>query len=258
MNQQMKCYWRSYIDRDVTGWVLTGDLLSTENLQDRNKNTYSGTDGANDDTTTITEEFDMDWERDVEVFVLKSNLKEFNLQYWNGSAWSHFSPQVSYTTNTEEFLIITLPSSVSTSKIKITATKTILADEEKKIYMFEITKGLATLDIGDIKILQRVEKDTFKNIRGGSVQVIRYPVYSKVKISITKSNLTSSNYTAYETLKNHLLIDSYSIYLYYSDSITLLGKEAYYLVNDAEDFVSSPETDTLAAGVGGKLKLEEA
>lgn len=256
-NDTMKCYWRSYVDGDVEGYSISGDFIDNTNMLDRNKNTYAATDGANDDTTTVNLIFDMTWEREVEVFVLKSNLTEFYIQYWDGAAYQNFSPAVSYVANTSEFLIITLPSVQSTSRIKIVATKTIVADEEKKIYLFEITKELTELNISDLSISQEWRRKSFDNIYKGNVQVFDYPNYPKVDINIKLDNLTSTEYTAYKALKDHMLIDSYNVYIYYSDDYDLLNDEAYYLVNDISEFDSDPEAATLSAGISGILKLKE-
>jgi len=256
-NSKAEFYYRSYIDMDVTGYTLSGDLLNDEKMLDRNKNTFSGTDGSNDDTDTVEEIFDLGWARSVDTFVLRSNLTDFDIQYWDGAAWQAFSPAVLYTTNTETFLLIKLSSPVSTSKIKLTMTKTIVADEEKKIYQFEITKKITELYLEDVDIKEQWEQKEFKNIYGGSIFVVFHPNHGKKTIIINFSKLTDTEYTAYKTIKDRKLKDAYNIYCYLSDEFDLFKIDAYYLVNDVADFESSPSTDNIIAGIDGKLILQE-
>jgi len=256
-NSKAEFYLRSFVDGDVTGYTLSGDLLSTANMLDRNENTFSGTDGANDNTTTVTETFDMGWERDVDTFVLRSNLKEFNIQYWDGAAWQAFSPAVSYTVNAETFLVINLAASVSTSKIKLTMTKTITADEEKKVYQFEITEKITEMYIETPEINEAWQEKELKNIYGGSILVTQYPNHGKVHLRLKFKNLTGADYTAYHTLKLRKLIDAYSIYIYLSDTFDLLGEDAYYLVNDHAEKDSTPASSAMTAGVDGNFDLRE-
>lgn len=257
-NSKAEFYYRSYVDGDADGYTLSGDLLSTDNMLDRNVNTFSGTDGANDDTTTVTETFDMEWERSVDTFVLRSNLKDFDIQYWDGAAWQAFSPALTYTTNTKEFLLIQLASAVDTSKIKLTMTKTITADEEKKIYQFEITKKITEMYLEEISNLTREWKQVeFSNIYGKSILVVKYPNYGNMEITLNFTGLTDAEYTAYKTMKERRIIDSFNIYIYLSDTFEFLGEGAYYLVNDASGFKSPPSNTTIPGGVDGEMILKE-
>jgi hypothetical protein len=256
-NTKAQFYYKSYIDGDVDGYSLNGDFGSTENMLDRNVNTYSITNGKDDDTLTATEEFDMKFDRTVGAFALRSNLKEFYLQYWDGSAWVSFSPAISYTTNDKSFLLMVLSTNITTSKIKLVATKTITADEEKKIYQFEITAKIAELYLESLEIEESWKKKKFETIYGGSVLITRYPNYGKTKMLLKFKNLAGTDYTAYKLLKNKMLVDSYNVYLYLSDDYDLFGEGAYYLVNDKAVFESIPAIPSLTAGIEGKLDLEE-
>lgn len=258
MNSKAEFYLRSFCDGDIDGHTESGDLLSPGNMLDRNKNTFASTTGSNDDTVTVTEEFDLGWKRDIDTFVLRSNLRQFDIQYWDGSAWQAFSPAVSYVANTEIFLLINLAFSVSTSKIKLTMTKTIAADEEKKVSQFEVTEKITDMYIETAEVSQSWQNKKLHNIYGGSILVTQYPNHGKINIGLKFKNLTGSDYTAYKLLKDRILIDSYSVYVYLSDTYELLGEDAYYLVNDHADFDSTPASTALTAGIDGKLDLREA
>ena len=250
-------YYRSYIDGDVDGYTLSGDLLNTDRMLDRNVNTFSGTDGSNDDTDTVTEIFDMGWQRSVDTFVLRSNLKDFDIQYWDGAAWQAFSPAVLYIVNAEEFLLIQLSAPVDTSKIKLTMTKTIVADEEKKIYQFEITKKITEIYLETIDVSQAWKQKELSNIYNGSIMVVNHPNYGKITMKLDFTGLTESEYTAYKTLKGRRIIDSYSIYVYLSNTFDFFGISAYYLVNDISDFESTPSSSAIDNGMDGEILLRE-
>lgn len=253
-NDKAYFYYRSYCDTDVTGYTLTTDYENATNANDRNKLTYAITSGSGTDGDSVDYEIDMQYNRDVDTIVLKSNLKTFTIYYWDGLAYQSFT---SYASNASGFLVISLTEQ-STSKIKITATHTITANEEKKIYNIEVTKLIVSMYIQDLGIDKEWPKVDFNNIYGGAIQVVKYPNHGKVDINLSFSNLTGADYTAYNTLKNKRLIDAYAVYIYYSDTFTLLNSEAYYLVNDKSDYKADPSSPTMASGVSGKMRLVEA
>jgi hypothetical protein len=255
-NDNLKIYLRSYIDKDVSdGFTLSGDFVSPENATDRSKTTYCATSGLGTDGDSADFEVDMLTDRDVGSFALKSNLKTFNVYYWDGAAYQLLA---AYSANADEFLVFDAwPSNVTTQKIKITATHTITADEEKKIYLFDITKSIASLEPEKIKIERDHAKANFTNIYSGSVQVVKYPNHPKVKIDLSFKNLQGAKYTAYDLLKSQSLTDSFIVYLYMTDDYTLQGPESWHLVNDITGREESPGGNNFASGVVGDVNLRE-
>lgn len=251
-NTVMKAYLRSFCDQDVTGYSFTGDFNNIGNINDRKKQTYAITDGFNDDTLTATEELDLKFDRDIDTIVLSGNMKEFNIKKWDGG-WVEI---YSTTTNTDSFLVLSL-SSFTTDKLQVNVIKTMVADEEKQINILEVTQKLTEIELETFSVDKVYERKVFKNIYGGSIQVIKYPNYGKLQLDLSWDNLTGANYTAYKVLKDRMLIDSYIVYLYYTDDYDLLGKEAWHLVNDITEFESTPFTDIFGAGVKGIIKLRE-
>ena len=252
-NSTIKFYNRSYCDKNVDGYTISGDYYNTENTNDRNKNTYATTDGSDTDGNSVDYVVDLLYERTIDTIVLKSNLKTFVIYYWDGATYQTWE---TYTDNDEEFLVIDV-SETDTSKIKITATHTISANEEKRIYMFECTEYLTEIYASVPDVNKNIQRKTFENIYGGSIQVIKYANHQKFVCKLKWKGLVDAWYTAYALMKEKMLTDSYNIYIYYSDTYTLLGKDAWYLVNDEDDFDMSPTNEALTAGVNGSMLLKE-
>jgi hypothetical protein len=261
-NSTAKFYYRSFIDQDIDGYTLSGDFTPTTNVNDRRKDTYASTDSTGSGDGTSEEIVcDLLTERTIDTIFLKSNFKAFTIYYWEdeatgstgGGDWYELA---TYAANAEDFLAISF-TAVSTSQIKIVATDTIVANEIKKIYLLEITKYIDELPIEEIDIKQEFEREQFKNIYGGSIQIVEYPNQSRVEINLSWENMPAATWAIYSQLKSLGLIDAYLIYLYFSDSYDLLNDEALYLVNDVAEKGSKPSAPTLAAGVSGKMKLLE-
>lgn len=253
-NDRAYFYQRSYCDQDLTGYILSGDYTNNTNVNDRNKLTYAITSGDGTDGDSVDFIIDLGFDRDIDTIILKANLKTFTAYYWDGAAYQTFT---SYASNTEGFLLISLTEQ-STSKIKITATHTITANEEKKIYNLELTKLITNMYLEDLKIYQDWERKSFNNIYGGNVQVVKYPNHAKVSIDLGFSNLTDDQFASYNTLKAKSIIDAFIVYIYYSDTYNLLNSSGYYLVNDVSSYKHDPASSTMSAGIAGQMKLREA
>jgi len=196
---------------------------------------------------------DMLTDRYVHTIFLKSNFLSFKIYKWASGNWSEV-----YTTtnNDKEFLPILIRA--TTDKIKIVPSATMEADEEKIIYLAEIVDQIyENLNLEKIEITQNYTRNKFENLYGGSVQIVDYPNRGKVNIILTWENMSASDYENYSLLKTFGLADSYFVYLYFSDDYALLGEEALYLVNDIENIVASPASETIAAGVSAKMHLLE-
>jgi hypothetical protein len=260
-NNTAKFYYRSYIDEDLTGYAFAGAFTNTTNVNDRRKNTYAITSGLGTDGDSADFEADMLTERSFDTIFLKSNLKTFTIYYWDenetGTGGSGYVELTSYASNTSDWLAIDLGQTIYATKLKIVGTHTITASEEKKIHILEITSYINEINIEKIKIEQMFEREDFKNIYGGSVQIVKYPNRGKTQIDLSWGNMSASDYAVYIAIKQQSLIDAVVIYLYYSDDYDLLDDEALYLVNDIEDKLSTPASETMTAGVDGKMKLLE-
>lgn len=261
-NSTAKFYYRSFIDQDLDGYTLSGDIVPTTRINDRRKNTFATSDatGSGDGTS---EEFiaTFSTERTVDTIFLKSNFKTFTVYYWEDEATGStgggdYYEITSYASNTSDFLEISFDS-ITTDEIKIVCTHTITADEEKKIYMCEITQYINELALEDIKLSKLYRRENFNNLYGGAVQVIKYPNRDKIQLDLSWSNMNTTNYPIYIDLKEKFLLDALLIYIYFSDDYAPFDDEAIYLVNDTEDVDCTPENASMTTGVKASMKLRE-
>lgn len=261
VNTKAKFYYRSFIDQDIDGYALSGDFAPTTSVNDRRKTTYAVTDetGTGDGTS---EEFiaDLLTERTIDTIFLKSNFKTFTVWMWSenetgtgGEGWEKIT---NYTANASAFLCISFDD-IITSKIKITVTHTITANEEKKLYSLEITQFIGEMDVEKINFKQNHERESWKNIYGGSVQIVQYPNRGKLDLKLSWENMTATNYAIYSAIKAQSLIDAFLVYLYFSDDFDLIDSSGLYLVNDVEEKDATPSAETLSAGVSGDMHLLE-
>ena len=183
--------------------VASGDA-SKAYIYDRNFATKWLSVGS-DDTTTETIEIIFALAKTIDrISLINHNLKEFDIQYWNGSAYVDFSTAIDETTNTStnDFYSFT---SVSTLKIKLSATKTGVVDAQK--YLSQLLAYAEHFDIPD-NLMPDSEDLTlyYKEIEhelsdGGSLVVVEAtkPKYRNV-FSFSGLPLTYRNYLY--TLKN--------------------------------------------------------
>lgn len=159
--------------------------------------------------------------------------------------------------DSNEIIQETLLSEITTTKIKITANETIGTDEEKKIYLVELTTKLCQIDIETIGIEKSWQRTNFTNVFGGSIQVVKYANHAKVAIDLSFENLTGDNFLAYALIKSYSVIAPLNVYLYLSDTYELLNEQSWHLVNDISDYDGSPTGEALTQGCSGGLKLRE-
>jgi hypothetical protein len=136
---------------------------SADRLLDSNSETYWRSVGS-DDTTTENIIIEFAESKTIDRLFLKDiNLKEFNVQYDN-AGWTNFTNVVGIVGNPSlvsetDFALNTAYyefDSVTTNKIRIQATKTQIADQEKYINQVIVTEELSTLvgypEVGPIEI----------------------------------------------------------------------------------------------------------
>lgn len=260
-NSTAKFYYRSFIDGDIDGYTLSGDLTPLTNVNDRRHDTYASSDetGIGDGTS---EEIvcDLTYDREIDTIFLKSNFKTFTVWIWDenetGTGGAGYVELTSYSANSTDFLKISFES-VTTSKVKISCTHTIIANEEKKIYSLNITKYINEINIESVKIEKKFARENWKNIYGGSIQIVQYPNRGKAEIKLSWDNLSATDYAVYSDLKSKSLVDAFLVYFYFSEDYDLLGTEALYLVNDLDDKEATPSSETISSGVNGSMLLRE-
>jgi hypothetical protein len=125
--------------------VSSGDA-SKANIYDRNQDTKWLSVGSNDTTAETVEIVFVSAVSIDRLSILNHNLKDFNVQYWNGAAYADFSTPVVETANIAANSFYQF-NSVSTTKIKLTATKTIVANAQK--YVGELLAYLEHFNLTD-------------------------------------------------------------------------------------------------------------
>ena len=254
-----KFYKRNYIDKHVSGYELSGDYDNNANVCDRSKITFAQS--ANFDLDYLPAEMivDFDGNREIDFVAFRSNGKEIYIQYWDDtlSSWQDFNPAVAFTM-ADGFIAVELNESVSTSKLRFGILTTLVANSEKKIY-----EAIATLKITEMNlvrgtsIISESQSNRMQNIVGGSIKVVPYPNHSKMMVEGILNHWQGANYTAYAAIKQWALIDSFLVYLYFSDTIEHLKSDALYLMNDESDDDVSPSEANLLSGVKARIKLVE-
>lgn len=143
-------YTRNYIDKETVFVVSNTNMrVNIDKIFDTDKDNFAITSGANSDGTLLTIEAHFkdgsgaDVSRTVDtVIIVKHNLKDIEIERWNGSTWVSVATETNLTTGT----IIISFSSVSTQRIRLSVSPTQTANQEKQIgLMFACA---VTSDIG--------------------------------------------------------------------------------------------------------------
>lgn len=111
-----------------------------------NRSNYTGwqtTGSADSDNTTFEVDF-VDSRDLTDIMLMGHNFDSYNLQYWNGSIYTNFSPSISESgysgdNSHHEF------TEISTTKVKLTITGTQIADSDKILRQFILTKKIGQL-----------------------------------------------------------------------------------------------------------------
>lgn len=129
-----KIYTRNYIDDECTLSFSHGSTFGSR-LYDRDKGSQYVTEDADDDTEEMSIEVDFKedgvaQEREIDtVILLNHNLRNPELEYWDGSNWQPLDSESNVTSSTTVFSF----TAVETTKIRLNCLDTQDPDEEKAI-----------------------------------------------------------------------------------------------------------------------------
>ena len=146
----------------------------TDFLRNRNNTSAWVTTGSNDAANT-TLVYDMTDERDISVILLVlHNFAAYTLKYWNGAAYVDFATPISVTGNTAEtsFHEVT---QVSTSRLQLIITGTIVADADKKMRQTIISDKIVTGQLEGWPLIKKPRHTTNKKVTtmlSGKVNVL--------------------------------------------------------------------------------------
>ena len=111
----------------------------------RNRSNNSGwvTDGSVDsDNTTLTVDF-VDSHIIEDIILIDHNFKAYTIQYWTGAIYDDFSTPIAETVNTAVTTRHNF-TAVTTTKLLLTITGTMVADADKYLKQFIATKDIGT------------------------------------------------------------------------------------------------------------------
>jgi len=150
----MKILYQNYLlSESFTLAVSSGETTKT-NIYDLDRDT-AWTSVNSDDTTEETLQIDFTSSQTIDrILLMNMNFETFDIQYWNGSAWADFSnvysaktdavaSDINYTDNTQSTRYFEF-TAVSTDKIKISVSTTIITDAQKYIYELYIGQEIGT------------------------------------------------------------------------------------------------------------------
>jgi hypothetical protein len=129
MTTEPKLYSKNAIDDDSEFTVSSGSTVIA-NIFDRDSESQWESSGEDDDANAIEIIVEFPEARDIDTaMVINHNLSDITIQYWTGAAWASWSNELSVV---DDFTKLT-GTKRSTTKMRLTASATQTADEEKAI-----------------------------------------------------------------------------------------------------------------------------
>lgn len=165
MSQQIAFFNKSACDISNTEVVATASEGQTyvEFMFNRsNLSAWVTTGSVDANNTNIVVDF-VDQEILTDIILILHNFKSYTIQYWNGSSYVDFSTPINVSGNTSATTRHTF-NSVTTTKIKLIITGTMVANSDKYLYQF-----IATSSIGQFAAWPEIRKPTLSRNRQKSL-----------------------------------------------------------------------------------------
>ncbi|MCK9583180.1 MAG: hypothetical protein M0Q46_06190 [Endomicrobiales bacterium] len=212
---------QNYIKADDTITVSSGNATKAR-LYDQNKTLQwqsvgeTSESGYNTSIEIVFYEGLIATNRIFDTLVLQNiNLKQFKLQWWNGSSYVDIS-EFSFTANALTTMRVKLTSAVTTSKIKLLMQSTITANQEKKIGQFWCLKETFELTEGRHNHIRADYKDG-GNYRLASGTLETFTLFKKYAANIDFELLTLASIVLFKALYD--TDENFTFYLNYSDDL---------------------------------------
>lgn len=145
--EQIFFFRKNYLDISNENATTTASQGAdfTDLVRNRNNISCWVTTGSVDaDNTTFTVNFNEAWTLNF-ILLVKHNFKNYTVKYWDGSAYQHFPTAINVSNNTDETTFYEF-SATSTTKIQITITGTMTANDDKFLYQLIAGQKIGQLD----------------------------------------------------------------------------------------------------------------
>lgn len=208
----------NFVNDQNTYTVSSGDS-SKDKVYDQKPNTKWETSGSAEGNS---ETFQCDFYNRVgtavqrtfdRIILLNCNLAKFKIERWDGAAWQNISEaDFTVTPNGDANVYIEMAASVTTYKIKITATNTIGAAAEKNIG--ELKACLFIVELANKVDFARHDWSNAKSYRLYGGPLVTFTDVSKVEATVKFSQVTITNY---ELLKDKIRDREWMTWVLYED-----------------------------------------
>lgn len=147
MSSQIRFFDKSKCDLTQPNCVATASegQAFVDLARNRSNDTWWTTQDSLDSNNTTYEMNLVDMFGIDSILLIGHNFKSYTLKYWDGFAYQNFSTTVAPTTNTKTTTFHQF-TEVNTTKILLTILGTFVADEDKKLAQFIITKQVRKLN----------------------------------------------------------------------------------------------------------------
>lgn len=200
-DNQILFFEKNYADLqnpNVTATASQGNDFVDYARNRKNTSSWQTTGSVDADGTTYTLDFVDEVDVD-QIILLIHNFKSYNVQYWNGSTFTDFSPAINETTNTAENTHYNV-TEVSTSQIRLTINGTFVADSDKYLAQFIVTKRLGKLNAWpEIKKVELSRNRVINKMLSGKDSVVENVGKYSANLSI-KAWSDDTDWTLFETL----------------------------------------------------------
>jgi hypothetical protein len=194
------------------------------------------------------------------ILLVQHNFKAFTVKYWDGAAYQDFSTPIAQTVNTSADTFYSF-TAVATTKIKITITGTMVANDDKYLYQFIATKAIGQFAGWPVFKKPTLSKNKIITKMLSGKESVRDQIGS-YKVSLEIKILSSTADVALiETI-----FDSIEGFLFWpcggSEAQFITGAQSYrkrdiYLMKSAGDYVPELYNGIYSCGIHMLLPLTE-
>lgn len=195
-----------------------------------------------------------------DFFLVGHNLKDFDVDYWNGVAWVNLAEVLN---NTSDFYHLEIPQSLLTDKVRITVYATITADEDKRITRLIITDRV---ELGEFKSWPVIERSRQKVVRKKNTMLSGRKKFSpstggfsvtlKWKMLTYQEDVDIIEYM-YLSLKGVMIWLSGGDEDQFRFNQRGYRNQDFYIVQPDSDLINAPKLGIYSNGVPMSMPLEE-